>query len=69
MNADDQDNLVTIQNLEVSFQVDGDGDEAVFARLFEKYVKHWNRLECDAKARHSRVESERSLNGHKRKVA
>ena len=30
--------MVTISNLEVNFDVEGEGDEATFARLFEKYV-------------------------------
>lgn len=33
--------MVTIQNLEVQFDVEGEGDEAVFARLFERHVRRW----------------------------
>lgn len=53
--------MVTIHNLEVSFQVEGEGDEAVFARLFDKYVKRWNRLESEMKEGELRLESERGL--------
>lgn len=52
---------VTIHNLEVSFQVEGEGDEAVFAKLFEKYVKRWNRLQTEAKTRDEMLECERGL--------
>ena len=61
MANDNRDNSVTIHNLEVSFQVEGEGDEAVFARLFDKYVKRWRRLENEMTARGVRLESDRSL--------
>jgi hypothetical protein len=32
--------MVTIHNLEIQFDVEGESDEAVFARLFEQ---HWRR--------------------------
>jgi hypothetical protein len=54
-------NSVTIQNLEVSFQVEGEGDEAVFAKLFEKYVNRWSRLRSEAKALQARLDCDRSL--------
>jgi hypothetical protein len=53
--------MITIHNLEVSFDIEGEGDEAVFARLFEKYIKRWNRLEAEMKARQCRLEADRAL--------
>ena len=53
--------MVTIHNLEVSFDVEGEGDEAVFARLFDKYIKRWSRLEAEMKMRQRRLESDRAL--------
>lgn len=53
--------MVTIHNLEVRFDVEGDGDEAVFARLFEKHIRRWSEAECEARERARRSESERSL--------
>ena len=53
--------MVTIQNLEVSFEVEGEGDEAVFAKLFDKYIKRWSRLEAEMRARQCRLEAERAL--------
>ena len=53
--------MVTIQNLEVSFEVEGEGDEVAFARLFDKYIKRWSRLEAEMKTRQSRLEKDRAL--------
>ena len=43
--------MVTIQHLEVRFDVDGDDEEAVFARLFDKYIRRWNRAMEEERAR------------------
>jgi hypothetical protein len=53
--------MVTIQNLEVSFDVEGEGDEAVFAKLFAKHIKRWNRLEAEMKTTQHRLEADRAL--------
>jgi hypothetical protein len=53
--------MVTIQNLEVSFEVEGDGDEVAFARLFDKYIKRWGQSETEERERERLAESERSL--------
>jgi hypothetical protein len=58
--------MVTINNLEVHFDVEGEGDEVVFARLFEKYIRKWNRLQEEAQARQRRSDTERSLGDHHR---
>jgi hypothetical protein len=58
---DTTDKRVTIDNLEVSFEVEGEGDEAVFATLFEKYIKRWSRLETAMQERQCRFEAERAL--------
>lgn len=55
--------MVTIQNLEVRFDVEGEGDEAAFARLYTKYMKLWRRQEADQEARRRRTERDRSLGG------
>ena len=52
---------VTIQNLDVRFDVEGEGDEAVFARLFAEHIKQWSREEEDRKTREQRVSADRSL--------
>jgi len=52
---------VTINNLDVRFDVEGEGDEAVFARLFAKYAKQWTQQNEEAEARKKRSDCERSL--------
>lgn len=37
--------MITIEHLEVQFDVAGDGDEAVFARYFSRYIHQWSRAE------------------------
>lgn len=53
--------MVTIQNLEVRFDVEGDSDEQVFARLFEHHIRRWHQEECDRKAREKSSHEERAL--------
>jgi len=55
--------MVTIHNLEVSFEVEGEGDEAKFGKFFEKHIKRWNRLEAEVKNRECRLEAEMALIG------
>jgi hypothetical protein len=33
--------MITIQNLEINFDVEGDDDEQAFARLFSEYIRKW----------------------------
>ena len=53
--------MITIHHLDVRFDVEGDGDEAVFARLFEKYIARWSRLHEEAESRRRLTERERAL--------
>lgn len=53
--------MVTIENLEVRFDVEGEGDEAVFARLFGEYIKRWQRLESEQRNRRRAAEQDRAL--------
>ena len=53
--------MVTIHNLEVRLEVEGDGDEAVFTRYFDKYIRRWSRMMEEAKARQKRADDHRSL--------
>ena len=53
--------MVTIHNLEVRLEVEGEGDEAVFTRYFDKYIRKWSRKMEEAKARERRSREERSL--------
>jgi hypothetical protein len=53
--------VITIHNLEVRMEVEGEGDEAVFARLFDKYIRHWVRLSEEAGRRAQIAEASRAL--------
>lgn len=55
--------MVTIQNLEVQFDVEGEGDEAVFARLFELNMRRWLRARQMQEERERRMQSECSVDG------
>jgi hypothetical protein len=50
--------MVTIQNLEVQFDVVGDGDEAVFARLFERHIRQYMRVQHVERERERRIDAE-----------
>jgi hypothetical protein len=53
--------MITIHNLEVRFDVEGEGDDAVFARLFEKHIRAWSRREREARARLVQSEQDRAV--------
>lgn len=50
--------MVTIHNLEVQFDVAGDGDEAVFARLFEQYMRRYSSAAQVQREREQRMQAE-----------
>jgi hypothetical protein len=58
--------MVTIQNLEVRFDVEGDGDAEVFTRMFNAHIRSWQRQEQDRHARDRLSAAERSLGGRGR---
>lgn len=53
--------MVTINQLDVQMDVEGEGDEAVFSRLFEKHINRWHRLERERKFLQNLNESQRSV--------
>jgi hypothetical protein len=53
--------MFTIHNLEVRLDVEGEGDEAVFSKLFDKYIRLWHRRAEEAKARQRLADAHRSL--------
>lgn len=54
-------NRVTIEHLELQFDVVGDGDEAVFARLFESHMRRHAQAELARRDRDRRLERESRL--------
>jgi hypothetical protein len=53
--------MVTIHNLEVRLEVEGEGDEAVFTRYFDKYIRKWSRMTDEAQERQRHANEHRSL--------
>ena len=53
--------MITIQNLEVRFEVEGEGDEVVFARLFQKNMRRWQELAGQAERHAKRIADERAI--------
>lgn len=53
--------MVTIEHLEVRFDVEGEGDEAVFGRLFERHMRRWRHEEAAEAARRCRARADRAL--------
>ena len=53
--------MITIHHLEVKLDIEGEGDEAVFARYFNKYANLFQRRLEEAKARARLADAHRSL--------
>ena len=53
--------MVTINHLDVRFDVEGGDDDATFCRLFQKYIHQWNNKQEEAKERERRGKDERSV--------
>jgi hypothetical protein len=53
--------MVTIRHLEVRLEKEGEGDEAVFAQYFEKYILRWSRKMEEAKVRQRLADAHRSV--------
>ena len=51
---------LTIQQLHVRFQVEGD-DEAEFTRLFDRHIRAWSRALEAERARRCRSDAERGI--------
>lgn len=58
--------MISIGHVEIHFEVDGEGDEATFVRLFEKYHARAARLQAEATRREERTAAERRLHGGRR---
>lgn len=53
--------MVTIQNLEVRFDVEGDDDRQTFARLFNEFIRRWAAEAEERQKREHELGRERSL--------
>lgn len=54
---------VTIERLNVQFDVDGAGQDTVFAALFDRHIKEWSRRDCERKEREKASVAARTLGG------
>ncbi len=53
--------MVTIQNLEVRFDVEGDGDAEVFTRMFNAHIRSWQHQDRERCARERLSAAARAL--------
>jgi hypothetical protein len=53
--------MITIERLDIRFDIEGNEEEAVFAKLFRKYIERYDRLKCEELDRNRRMEHERAL--------
>jgi hypothetical protein len=55
---------VKIELLEVHFDVVGEGEQE-FAKLFERYINRWSRMQTERESRHCSFEQERLVGDRK----
>lgn len=53
---------VKIELLQVHFDVVGEGEQE-FAKLFERYINRWSRMQNERKTRDCDLDDERSITG------
>jgi hypothetical protein len=53
--------MITIEHLEVQFDVDGDSDEQVFARYFTRCIARWQQNSTHERELRERLERDRQL--------
>ncbi len=53
--------MVTIEHLEVQFDVAGDGDEKVFAEYFARFIKQWERIHGQEQLQQQRLRRDQML--------
>ena len=56
--------MVTIENLEVQFDVEGDGDEKVFAELFARFISEWSLAQDQERLLQQRLRRDQMLGDH-----
>lgn len=53
--------MITIHNLEIRFDVEGDDDRKVFAKLFNEFIRKWSTQAEEQRQREVEAARERSL--------
>jgi hypothetical protein len=59
--------MVTIERLNVQFDVEGESQDAVFAALFNRHINEWNRSERERCERDKASAAARSLGDQRSK--
>lgn len=55
--------MITIEHLEVQFDVAGEGDEQVFARYFTRYIDQWSHQERQQQMLQERLRRDQQIGG------
>lgn len=53
--------MITIEHLDVQFDVEGDSDEKRFAELFNRYIRSWSRMQSEEQKLQRMLNSNRML--------
>ncbi|MGI9301125.1 MAG: putative phage tail protein [Gammaproteobacteria bacterium] len=53
--------MITIEHLEVQFDVEGDSDEQVFARHFARFIEQWARAQEQDQAQRERLARDQQI--------
>lgn len=53
--------MITINHLEVRFDVEGDDDEQLFIQYFNKYIDQWSRGQSSQKRVNDAIQRDRQL--------
>jgi hypothetical protein len=53
--------MLTVNDLQVHFDVAGDEDAAVFGRMFADHIRRWSRAQERERCRRREMDDERSL--------
>lgn len=53
--------MITIHNLEVRFEVEGEGDDAAFSKLFQQHMRRWQTLALERGRLEKKLADERAI--------
>jgi len=53
--------MITIENLEVQFDVEGGSDEQVFARYFAQFIEQWQRHQQEERRLRERLSQDQQV--------
>ena len=59
--------MITIQNLEIRFDVEGDDDRDAFARMFNEFIARWSNEFQQQQQREAELARSRRLGGESRR--